>query len=124
MLSLINTHLNGFEPLQIKIFMYCLGTPTANVMKPVVSIVEKKRQENHEKLDDHITAWRFYKPVKDFDSKIFTFTSYIIRCEIGVAKIEDHDSRKEEALENLEYAKQMMFDMKYNKLIAKDIKNI
>ena len=123
MLLLINTHLNGFEPLQIKILMYCLGSPSANVMKPVVSIVEEKRQENQEKSDDQITAWRFYKPAKEFDSKIFTFSSYIIRCEIEVIKIEDGNPRKEEALENLGYAKQMMFDMKYNKLTTKDTEN-
>lgn len=120
MLSLINTHLNGFEPLQIKIFMYCLGSSSACIMKPVVSFVEEKRQENS---GDHITAWRFYKPVKEFHSKIYTFTSYIIRCEIEVARIEDGNSRKKEALENLEYAKQMMFDMKYNKLANKETEN-
>jgi len=123
LLSFFNTYLNGFEPLQIKIFMYCLGTSSACIMKPVVSFVEEKRQENQEKPDHQITAWRFYKPVKEFHSKIFTFTSYIIRCEIEVARIEDGNSRKKEALENLEYAKQMMFDMKYNKLANKETEN-
>jgi hypothetical protein len=109
MLSLINTHLNGFEPLQIKIFMYCLGTPSAIAMAPVL---EEKKQKN---LDDDITAWRFYKPAKKNSRKIsrlrHTFMSYVVKCELEVAKLTD--SEMINAKENFKYAEQMLFDKIY-----------
>ena len=37
--------LDGFNPLQNKILMYCLGSPSASVMKPLCVRVEAKRQE-------------------------------------------------------------------------------
>ena len=116
MLSLINTYLNGFEPLQIKIFMYCLGTPSATAMAPVL---EEKKQKN---IGDDITAWRFYKLEKKKSRQIsrirHTFVSYVVKCELEVAKLTD--SEMINAKENFKYAEQMLFDTIYLRLTAKE----
>jgi hypothetical protein len=48
--------LSGFNPLQNKILMYCLGSPTAAIMKPVCELREDKICSENE-----LTAWRYYK---------------------------------------------------------------
>jgi len=54
------TQLDGFNPLQNKIFMYCLGSPTASVMKPLCARLEAKRQEREDEDENEVTAWRYY----------------------------------------------------------------
>jgi hypothetical protein len=102
--------------------MYCLGSPTAIIMKPIVSIVEEKRQENINRPIDQITAWRFYKPAKKNSKKNsrvrHTFMSYVMKCELEVAKLSD--SEMINAKENLKYAEQMLFDTIYLTLTDKD----
>jgi hypothetical protein len=53
--------LDGFNPLQNKILMYCLDTPTASIMKPLCARVEAKRQEqaNEDEDENEVTAWRY-----------------------------------------------------------------
>ena len=123
MISLINTHLNGFAPLQNKIFMYCLGSPSAIAMAPVLEIVkEKKEVVNDNRPLDQITAWRFYKPNKTISTKIsmrrHTFTSYVITCELEVAKLSD--SKMTNAEDNYRYALKRMFEKKQFELTCKE----
>jgi len=54
------TQLDGLKPLQNKIFMYCLGSPTAPVMKPLCVQIEAKRQEQTDEDENEVTAWRYY----------------------------------------------------------------
>jgi hypothetical protein len=122
MISLINTHLNGFAPLQNKILMYCLGSPSAIAMAPVLAIVEEKKQELNARPLDQITAWRFYKPNKKISTKIsmrrHTFTSYVITCELEVAKLTD--SKMTNAEDNYIYASKRMFEKKQFELTCKE----
>lgn len=60
MLQATINRLDGFNPLQNKIFMYCLGSPTASVMKPLCVRVEAKRQEREDEDENEVTAWRYY----------------------------------------------------------------
>lgn len=122
MLSLINTHLNGFAPLQNKIFMYCLGSPSAVAMAPVISIVKEKSQENLDRPIDQITAWRFYKPKKMCSKKIViirrTFTSYVIMCELEVAKLSDTKMLNVE--DHYKWASKIALERKQNDMTAKE----
>ena len=115
MLSLINTHLNGFEPLQIKIFMYCLGTPSATAMAPLISLVK-------ENPDHQITAWHFHKPEKKVSNKIsrrsHTFVSYVVSCELAVAKLADITIAN--AKDNYICASSMLFKKRQLELTAKE----
>ena len=123
MISLINTHLNGFAPLQNKIFMYCLGSPSAIAMAPVLAIIEEKRDELKDTRPlDQITAWRFYKPNKPISNKIsmrrHTFTSYVIIFELEVAKLTD--SKMPNAEGNYIYASKRMVEKKQIELTCKE----
>ena len=60
MLQSMITQLDGLKPLQNKIFMYCLGSPCASVMKPLCAQIEAKRQEQEDKDENEVTAWRYY----------------------------------------------------------------
>ena len=53
------TQLDGFNPLQNKILMYCLGSPSASLMKPLCARVEAKRQEQANEDENEATAWRY-----------------------------------------------------------------
>jgi len=57
MLQAMINQLDGHKPLQIKILMYCLGSPCATIMKPICDQVEAKRRDE----DDEATAFRYYK---------------------------------------------------------------
>ena len=59
MLQSMIIQLNGFNPLQNKILMYCLGSPSASLMKPLCARVEAKRQEQANEDENEVTAWRY-----------------------------------------------------------------
>ena len=63
MLALMMEKLAGFEPLQRKILLYCFETPTATVMKTVITVFEErpeilKKQNKEDK--NNATLWRYY----------------------------------------------------------------
>ena len=65
MLQSMITKLDGLKPLQNKILMYCLGSPSAAIMKPLCAQVEAKRrdQDNRDDEDENkVTAFRYYTP--------------------------------------------------------------
>ncbi len=83
--------LAGVQPLQNKILMYCLGSPSASVMKPVCARVEAKRQA---KLDteDEATAWRYKESAKNNNAygrykRPNTFGSFLGLCVIEELRI-------------------------------------
>ena len=55
MLQAMIKELDGLNSLQNKILMYCLGSPTAAIMKPVCALVEENSDANE------ATAFRYYK---------------------------------------------------------------
>ena len=89
MLQLMKTHLAGYEPLQNIILMYCLGTETAVIMKPLCFIAEDKRQSES---NDQATAWRYYKPeieLTESRNLIRSFLGWVISEEYKGFKIKD-----------------------------------
>lgn len=59
MLQSMMNQLAGYEPLQNKILMYCLGSPSASLMKPLCARVEAKRQEQANEDENEVTVWRY-----------------------------------------------------------------
>jgi hypothetical protein len=123
MISLINTYLNGLAPIQNKILMYCLGSPSAIAMAPVLAIVEEKKHElKNTRPLDQITAWRFYKPnqtvAKRNSMRRHTFTSYVIIFELEVSKLSD--SKMPNAEENYKYASKRLVEKKQIELTCKE----
>jgi len=53
--ALMARHLCGEPYLQKYILLYCLGTPTADIMAPLAKRAQEARQE---RSDDNVTAWR------------------------------------------------------------------
>ena len=62
MISTVKKYLNGFEPLQRKIWLYCFETtPSAQAFQFVMSMINEKRIQNPDQLtEDEMTAWRYY----------------------------------------------------------------
>jgi hypothetical protein len=54
--------LAGFMPLQNKILMYCLGSPSAAAMKPLCTQIEAKRRDQDNEDENKVTAFRYYTP--------------------------------------------------------------
>lgn len=98
MLQSMKIHLVGNEPLQNIILMYCLGTPTANAMKPICELAKKKRQQK-EHSEDEATAWRYYKPEVKSNKPTKLVRSYLgwtITEEIKGFKIQDPDLKAQQ----------------------------
>lgn len=68
--------LDGLKPLQIKILMYCLGTPSAAIMKPLCAQIEAKRRDQDDKDENKVTAFRYYK-AEIKSTKLRTIRSYL-----------------------------------------------
>jgi hypothetical protein len=60
MLQSMIKELDGLNPLQNKILMYCLGTPSATIMKPLCAQVEAKRRDQDDEDENKVTAFRYY----------------------------------------------------------------
>jgi hypothetical protein len=96
MLQSMMIQLAGFQPLQNKILMYCLGSPSASVMKPLCVQVEAKRQKKGV-TEDEATAWRYKKSGKNNNAygrykRPNTFGSFLGLCvieELRMIKEED-----------------------------------
>ncbi len=93
MLQSMITQLDGFNPLQNKILMYCLGSPSASVMKPLCVRLEAKRQERED--ENEVTAWRYYnkkfKTVKLFgiQNRFGSFLGLCVIEELRMIKEQD-----------------------------------
>jgi hypothetical protein len=126
----MSTQLAGYEPLQNKILMYCLGTPTAAVMKPIVSLVEQHKSAEMDLSCE--TAWRYYSPKKDGaetalkKARMYSFSTYIVNKEMDIARLEmpgSNPEAKEEAIEEFVLAKKTLLQILYHKSTKKETDN-
>ena len=121
MLQSMKIYLAGYEPLQNIILMYCLGTPTATVMKPLCNLAKEKRQQK-EHSEDEATAWRYYNPeVKSTNTmkKNWSFLGWTITEEIRGFKIQDTDTRRNHA-DNVERFYKTNLNIKLHELAIKE----
>ena len=96
MLQLMTNKLSGYEPLQNKILMYCLGSPSASAMKLLCSQVEVKRQEQ----EDESTAWYYYKSeIKSTKPRklVRSFLGWAVTEELKMLKNQDPELRANQA---------------------------
>jgi len=116
-------HLNGFEPLQKKILLYCFATDTAVLMQPIVLEMEKRRQTTEDINCE--TAWRCHTPKKYNEEKQlnrpsgYSLQSYLASKEMDVAKLTmlKTNSVLKAATENsVRLAQKSMFNAKYGRL--------
>ena len=123
MIQTMNTHLAGYEPLQNKILMYCLGSPTATLMKPIIDIV-KEHKSNDMDLNCE-TAWRYFPPKKVGvemalkKAMSYSFSSYIASKEMEIARLEmpgTTPEEKEEVIEEVFLAKNTLLQIAYHRL--------
>jgi hypothetical protein len=121
--------LAGFQPLQNKILMYCLGSPSASIMKPVCVRVEAKKQE---KLDteDEATAWRYKESVKNFNAygrykRPNTFGSFLGLCIIEELRMirEQDPILKAEGERQLKRLLQTLIEIKQFELRVEEIED-
>jgi hypothetical protein len=90
-------HLAGLYPLQNKILMYCLGTPSAEIMKPLCLQIEAKRRDQDDEDENKITAFRYYQlGIKPKPKCIRSFLGWAVTEEAKLFKLRDPDLRAEQ----------------------------
>jgi hypothetical protein len=90
------TQLDGFNPLQNKILMYCLGSPTASIMKPLCARVEAKRQEQANEDENEVTAWRYKESRGNANAYGRQIRANSFGSILGLYVIEELQTMKEE----------------------------
>jgi len=99
MLQSMIKELNGLKPLQNKILMYCLGTPSAAIMNPLCAQIEAKRRDQDDKDENKVTAFRYYTPEIKSSKPRKYIRSYLGRAvteEVKLFKLQDPDLRAEQ----------------------------
>jgi hypothetical protein len=96
MLQSMITQLDGFNPLQNKILMYCLGSPTASIMKPLCARVEAKRQEQANEDENEVTAWRYKESRGNANAYGRQIRANSFGSILGLYVIEELQTMKEE----------------------------
>lgn len=102
MMQLMTTHLEGNFPLQRIILNYCLslGTPSSNVMKPLVEATQNMIRANPTKPDDEMTAWRC-KPKKAMSNLgQCQFRGFVLMMEMEVIRMSSAWENTDPALLN------------------------
>jgi len=90
-------HLAGLYPLQNKILMYCLGTPSAEIMKPLCLQIEAKRRDQDDEDENKITAFRYYQSrIKPKPKCIRSFLGWAVTEEAKLFKLRDPDLRADQ----------------------------
>ncbi len=95
MLQSMITELNGLKPLQNKILMYCLGSPSATIMKPLCAQIEAKRRDE----DDEATAFRYYKAIIKSSKPrkyVRSYLGWTATEELKLIKNQDPDLRADQ----------------------------
>jgi hypothetical protein len=96
MLQLMKKHLEGFEPIQRKILLYCFCTETASIMKPMCAQVESEIQANPEIPIHMFTIWHLLMLPKNIYANIYknpkkmemmNTQGYVVYRELLVARI-------------------------------------
>jgi hypothetical protein len=87
MISIVKKYLNGFEPLQRKIWLYCFDpTPSAHAFDFVMNWINEKRSNNPDQLtDDELTAWRYYS-FKPNVRPCSTLYEVVVEYELNAAR--------------------------------------
>ena len=98
MLQSMIKELDGLKPLQIKILMYCLGTPSAAAMKLLCAQIEAKRRDEDDKDENKVTAFRYYTPeIKSSKPRrIRSYLGWAVTEEVKLFKLQDPDLRAEQ----------------------------
>jgi hypothetical protein len=89
MMQLMTTHLEGNFPLQRMILNYCLslGTPSSQVMKPLVEATKTMIKGNPDKPANEMTAWRC-KPKRTMSNfGHCTFHGFVLVTEMEVLRM-------------------------------------
>jgi len=92
MLQLMMSKLDGYTPLQNKILMYCLGSPSAGAIKSLCAQVEAKRRDQ----EDESTAWLYYNPeIKSSKPRkcIRSYLGWTVTEELKLIKNQDSSLR-------------------------------
>ncbi len=116
--------LEGLKPLQIKILMYCLGTDTADVMRPIVNKIKAIMRETPDNL---ITAWNYYILPKNYYSSVYkkanmvNLGGYIVNRELIVARYQVDSDLGREELRRLDTIKRVHLRLKYTRLTDKEM---
>jgi hypothetical protein len=122
------TQLDGFNPLQNKILMYCLGSPSASVMKPLCARLEAKRQEREDEDENEMTVWRYYnKKFKTVNlygtfkkyNRFGSFLGYCVIEELRLMKEQD-PTLKAEGIQNQKRLRQTLVEIRQFELNRKE----
>ncbi len=121
MLQSMIKELDGLKPLQNKILMYCLGTPSAAIMKPLCAQIEAKRRDQDNEDENKVTTFRYYTPeIKS--TKLRTIRSYLgwaVTEEVKLFKLQDPDLRAEQE-EVVKRCFDTCFDIKLSDLTERE----
>ena len=113
-------HLDGFAPLQLKILHYCLGTPSARAMEPIVEACSKTAHGS-----DH-TAWRITEfPRRNVvtsasKSGVRSINEFAILLELRILKTPEGPSKTSD-ISALRSVAKTVFAIKYNGLTTKEV---
>ena len=121
MLQSMIKELDGLKPLQIKILMYCLGTPTAAAMKLLCAQIEAKRRDEDDKDENKVTAFRYYTPeIKSSKPRhIRSYLGWAVTEEVKLFKLQDPDLRAEQE-EVVKRCFNTCFDIKLSDLTERE----
>ena len=113
--------LSGFYPLQNKILMYCLGTPSAAIMKPLCAQIEAKRRDQDDEDENKVTAFRYYKAVikSSKPRSIRSYLGWAVTEEVKMFKLQDPDLRAEQE-EVVKRCFNTCFDIKLSDLTERE----
>ncbi len=87
MISIVKKYLNGFEPLQRKIWLYCFEmTPSAQSLQFVMIMINEKRFINPNQLtEDELTLWRYYS-FRPNVKQCSTLYEIVVEYELNAAR--------------------------------------
>jgi hypothetical protein len=122
--ALMARHLCGEPYLQKAILLYCLGTPTADVMAP---LVKRAQQEREARGDVNVTAWRINR-AKEMSLRSVNLrhkSGYSVRVsgiahELRLCKMED-SLQKQSFLRTLGRHRETEFALQYLDLTSEAV---
>jgi hypothetical protein len=91
--------LAGYEPLQNKILMYCLGTPSATAIKLLCAQVGAKRRDQDDEDENKMTAFRYYTAeIKSskLRKQVRSYLGWVVTEELKLIKNQDPDLRADQ----------------------------
>ena len=110
MLQSMISQLDGLKPLQNKILMYCLGSPSAAIMKPLCAQIKAKRRDE----DDEATAFRYYKAIIKSSKPrkhVRSYLGWVVTEELKLIKNQDLNLREDQEREDRELAMRLQAEL-------------